>query len=1405
MTVAIPTILSFSPDSGAVTGNPDLVDVSILALAGTAAASTTVQIFNGTTLLGSASVNSSGQWSFTTPSLGSGVFQVSLTAVDTDAAGNISAASGALALTVDTRTPSAPVILGVSPTTGAASALTTASNQITLTGDAVGGSIVTVYDGTAALGTTTADAQGAWTFTTGPSLADGKQSFAATATSSAGATSARSATVSATIVPGISSFSSITDQWQTPIMVGGSPYDVENANVNGNAPWALTELNDHTLQFTLKPGDMWADNASYRSEIDGSAAFLPANSTVNISYQLTVQPGITDTGLSWAILGQLIPDAKDAIITPVTQDFAFHLTGADGFGAGDYLGVQAFYVLPGQSSATEVSATGNPDNGYLWVSPTPIVRGQAYDIKIQANVSNTSSGFLEIWLNGSEIVNYHGPLGYGGMNAWKEGVYEGWTPSQTITVDYANTVLSVAPSAPVIASDTVNGNRAMLAGSAEANSKVSIYDGSNLLGTAIAGNDGSWSFMTGALSVGAQSFTATATDSAGKVSSASLASTATIAAATGPMVTAVTAAAGSGEALVGSKITFTLTMSSVVSVSGVPQLTLSNGGVATYASGSGSNSLTFQYIVAAANRTTAGLAITGVTLPSGASIADASNHSAILTGASRNFSNITIDTTPVSAPVFVSSTKNANGSFTMTGTAAPNTTVHEKQTVYAGSTALTLDGTAAVSANGVWTYTTPSLINGTWNTFTAYDTNSLGDLSATVTNNGGASSMSNLPSPVVLSNAIVGGAVTLAGVIPTGYGGTGVSGATVLVFDGSTQIGSTTTTSGGNWTFTSGKLNNGVHKFTVESKNASGASAPSIPLSIAITQGLGGTITVADFLSSEATLDAAGPFTITDTATAVASAIDTINADSHVSAITLLGTPTLDLDVAQALGDTRALSAITNANYGVAITDTGANVAASFDALNADRHITTILPTGGSQDLTLTLSQILNDTHALALLDPFLITVTGSAASLNALSTAQIAAFASNGVTQLEVSGADLTLTLAQREALGANGISILQPYASGTNEILTYAASGLRASATYQGLSGLDYTSYTVDYSANGKPASATYSNGQSKTWTFNANGTYVIAFTGVTGQAYSSYAITYSANGKPVSATYGNGLSETWTFNANGTYVTTLSRVTGQAYTSYAITHAANGQPVSATYSNGQSETWIYNANGTHVIAYSGVTGQAYSSYATTYGANGKPVSATYSNGMSKTWSFSADGSRDVVQSGLTNTPYPSREIMYNAAGSLIGVAFSSTSQASWLSLSLNGVGVSSSAGALSVKSGADTFALTPHTLESINATGHGSESFTFGAGFGADTIQGFVAGGTNGDLLSLQLSSFKGLSSANTALQNVDILLSNHQMTQSGSNVKITDTSGDELTLTGLSTSTLTQYASSAFKFF
>ena len=56
-----PTITSFSPDTGVV--GDGITDPAILTLTGTAVANSTVNVYDGTTLLGTATANASGAWS----------------------------------------------------------------------------------------------------------------------------------------------------------------------------------------------------------------------------------------------------------------------------------------------------------------------------------------------------------------------------------------------------------------------------------------------------------------------------------------------------------------------------------------------------------------------------------------------------------------------------------------------------------------------------------------------------------------------------------------------------------------------------------------------------------------------------------------------------------------------------------------------------------------------------------------------------------------------------------------------------------------------------------------------------------------------------------------------------------------------------------------------------------------------------------------------------------------------------------------------------------------------------------------------------------------------------------------------------------------------------------------------
>jgi hypothetical protein len=150
-----------------------------LTLIGAAEANSTVKVYDGATLLGTATANGSGVWTYTTAALSNGAH--SLTATATDAAGNVSTASSTTAITVDTVAPVAPTITSFSPDSGVVGDHITNVNTVTLTGAAEANSTVKIYDGATLLGTATANGSGAWSYTTA-ALSNGAHSLTATAT-----------------------------------------------------------------------------------------------------------------------------------------------------------------------------------------------------------------------------------------------------------------------------------------------------------------------------------------------------------------------------------------------------------------------------------------------------------------------------------------------------------------------------------------------------------------------------------------------------------------------------------------------------------------------------------------------------------------------------------------------------------------------------------------------------------------------------------------------------------------------------------------------------------------------------------------------------------------------------------------------------------------------------------------------------------------------------------------------------------------------------------------------------------------------------------------------------------------------------------------------------------------------
>jgi microcystin-dependent protein len=182
-----------------------------------------------------------------------------------------------------------------------------------------------------------------------------------------------------------------------------------------------------------------------------------------------------------------------------------------------------------------------------------------------------------------------------------------------------------------------------------------------------------------------------------------------------PTVTSIAATgigivAGSGDLNAGHTVTLTLNLSEVVNVDlngGTPTMQLNDGGIATYAGGSGTNALTFTYLVTSGENT-ADLAVNHLLL-NGASIHDLAGNGLILPGATINpAGTLQIDThAPDIAGVIASPASGAVGTGQNVGITV---TFAEAVTVSGGTPTLSLNdnGTAVYDATATAALHDPS-------------------------------------------------------------------------------------------------------------------------------------------------------------------------------------------------------------------------------------------------------------------------------------------------------------------------------------------------------------------------------------------------------------------------------------------------------------------------------------------------------------------------------------------------------------------------------------------------------------------------------------------------------------------------------------------------------------------------
>ncbi|MDW6021561.1 Ig-like domain-containing protein [Mesorhizobium sp. BAC0120] len=290
--VKVDTVAPSAPKVVASTSAADLAKTHVEALTGTAEANSTVAVFDGTTKIGTATVNASGAWSFTTKALSVGSH--SFTATATDAAGNTSAASSAATVkiadgTTTNPTPTDPTPTDPAPTDPGHSGFditglwqATAGGAVKVTGTSDPGHIVKFYDGSIYQGSVKAGSDGSWTFAKSLSN-NGVHTLTVKEVDSSGKVVSES---SGAAIVGSTKNDTITGTKGNDLFLGkgGDDTFVFAANFGKDVIKDFTATGTHhdTLQFSKSVFDSFASVLSHASQVGEDTVISAGSDTLTL-------------------------------------------------------------------------------------------------------------------------------------------------------------------------------------------------------------------------------------------------------------------------------------------------------------------------------------------------------------------------------------------------------------------------------------------------------------------------------------------------------------------------------------------------------------------------------------------------------------------------------------------------------------------------------------------------------------------------------------------------------------------------------------------------------------------------------------------------------------------------------------------------------------------------------------------------------------------------------------------------------------------------------------------------------------------------------------------------------------------------------------------------------------------
>ncbi|RAY29334.1 BapA/Bap/LapF family large adhesin [Enterobacter kobei] len=808
ITITVDTVAPDTPVISAVGGEPSggFITDATPTVGGTGVNGETVIVYNNGVEVGRVVV-ANGEWNLDLPAQTDGPLNITVAGVD--AAGNVSAPSPVFTVTLDTVAPAIPQINAVSDSQLTNNVLYTRDGVPTLTGTGEPGSTVIVsVDGTPSAVPVTVQPNGSWTWTADSTLADGQHTFTVSASDPAGNTSASSAPLNVTV------------DTLDPTAPDNLNLAAEGTPLTGTAEAGsiITVMNgstvigtgvvDSTGNFSIAVSPAPQDGASLTvSAADASGRTSP-DATYNVIGTL---PNLPDIPVITAINDDAAPLTGD-VKGKTTNDITPTLTGTAEAGS-----LVTIYQDGGLTPVATVTADGSGNWSY-----TPAALGEGlHSFEVTATLNGATSGRSPA---ASVTVDLTAP----------------GTPTIGAVID------DVGPgTGPLTNGQTTNDNQPTLTGTGAVGDTISVYNNGTLLGSAVVGNTGTWSFTPPSpLAEGTHVLTIRETDPAGNQSAPSAGFTVVVdTVSTTPVITNVTDDVGNSATTV---VSGTPTNDATPTLSGTAEansvVTIFDGGTqigVVTADGTGAWTFTPDTALAEGSHSFTAQA----TDPQG-------NVSAV-SGAW----SVVVDLTAPTVPTLDTVNDNVPGGITgnlTSGQVTNDSTPTIGGTGQAGSTIHIMNngtqiGTAIVDGSGNWSFTpTTPLVDGSY-ALRVYATDVAGNASA---NSSVFTFTVDTAGPVVpVVTSVIDDIAPVTGTLTSGnttndarptFNGTGDVGSTVHVIVDGNEIGTAVVNAQGNWTFTPGSdLSDGPNAITFNATDAAGnTGSTTAPFNLTVDTGV---------------------------------------------------------------------------------------------------------------------------------------------------------------------------------------------------------------------------------------------------------------------------------------------------------------------------------------------------------------------------------------------------------------------------------------------------------------------------------------------------------------------------------------------------------------------------------------